>query len=190
MTVFRSPGRSMLRPAWYAILRRASTRSKCFGRRPQLSWPRRVRSKRRQSLASVFDRYHRLPAIHPLQIKGFANGMNFCPSAPSASPAQPGPRKSLLFLGAQQIAPQLGTHSRTLLYAVEDPVTKRSHRLCRHTLGSTSPDPVLYEEPDERFRIEIERTRTRLLSIASRRKPHHQRSLAIFQLMIRWASFS
>jgi oligopeptidase B len=69
-------------------------------------------------------------------------------------------KESPSFVGAQQVASQLGTHSRTLLYTVEDPVTKRSHRLYRHTLGATSADPLVYEEPDERFRIEIERTRS------------------------------
>jgi oligopeptidase B len=60
--------------------------------------------------------------------------------------------------------------NRTLFYTVEDETTKRSHRLYRHVLGSTEPDPVLYEETDERFRIEVERTRSGaflLLTIAS-----------------------
>jgi len=41
--------------------------------------------------------------------------------------------------------------NRTLFYTVEDETTKRSHRLYRHVLGSTEPDLLLYEEPDERF---------------------------------------
>jgi oligopeptidase B len=60
--------------------------------------------------------------------------------------------------------------NRTLFYSVEDETTKRSHRLYRHVLGSTEPDQLLYEEADERFRIEVERTRSRaflLLTIAS-----------------------
>ncbi len=60
--------------------------------------------------------------------------------------------------------------NRTLFYTVEDEVTKRSHRLYRHVLGSTEPDHLVYEELDERFRIEVERTRSRmflLLTIAS-----------------------
>src|SRR5437660_2379057 len=59
---------------------------------------------------------------------------------------------------------------RTLFYTVEDETTKRSHRLYRHVLGSTEPDPLLYEETDERFRIAVERTRSGsflLLTIAS-----------------------
>jgi oligopeptidase B len=50
--------------------------------------------------------------------------------------------------------------NRTLLYTVEDETTKRSHRLYRHTLGSTEPDQLIYEENDERFRIQVERTRS------------------------------
>jgi oligopeptidase B len=60
--------------------------------------------------------------------------------------------------------------NRTLFYTVEDETTKRSYRLYRHVLGSTEPDPLLYEETDERFRIEVERTRSGaflLLTIAS-----------------------
>jgi len=47
-----------------------------------------------------------------------------------------------------------------LFYVVEDPVTKRSHRLFRHSLAETSTDALLYEESDERFRIDLERTRS------------------------------
>jgi oligopeptidase B len=60
--------------------------------------------------------------------------------------------------------------NRTLFYTVEDETTKRSHRLYRHALGSAEPDSLLYEEIDERFRIQIERTRSGaflLLTIAS-----------------------
>ncbi|HMD07342.1 MAG TPA: S9 family peptidase [Candidatus Acidoferrum sp.] len=60
--------------------------------------------------------------------------------------------------------------NRTLFYTVEDPTTKRAHRLYRHLAGSAEPDRLIYEETDERFRIEIERTRSGaflLLTIAS-----------------------
>jgi oligopeptidase B len=56
--------------------------------------------------------------------------------------------------------------NRTLLYTVEDELTKRSYRLYRHTMVESEPeagpeaDPLLFEETDERFRIEIERTRS------------------------------
>jgi oligopeptidase B len=60
--------------------------------------------------------------------------------------------------------------NRTLFYTVEDETTKRSHRLYRHIVGSGEPDALIYEEADERFRLEIERTRSGaflLLTIAS-----------------------
>jgi oligopeptidase B len=50
--------------------------------------------------------------------------------------------------------------NRTLYYTVEDEITKRSHRFYRHVLGDSEPDALLYEETDERFRLEVERTRS------------------------------
>ena len=52
------------------------------------------------------------------------------------------------------------TDNRTLFYVVEDEVTKRSHQLFRHVIGSNGPDTLLYEEKDERFRIDVERSRS------------------------------
>jgi oligopeptidase B len=60
--------------------------------------------------------------------------------------------------------------NRTLFYAIEDETTKRSYRLYRRVLGSNKPDTLLYEETDERFRIEIDPTRSGaflLLTVAS-----------------------
>ncbi len=59
--------------------------------------------------------------------------------------------------------------SKTFFYTVED-AAKRAYRLYRHPLGSTTPDDLVYEEKDEMFRIEVERTRSRahlLLNSAS-----------------------
>jgi oligopeptidase B len=50
--------------------------------------------------------------------------------------------------------------NRVLFYALEDETTKRSHRLYRHVLGANEADVLIYEERDERFRIDIERTRS------------------------------
>ncbi len=50
--------------------------------------------------------------------------------------------------------------NKTLFYAIEDEVSKRSYRLYRHILGSSEPDTLLFEEVDERFRIDIERSRS------------------------------
>jgi oligopeptidase B len=48
----------------------------------------------------------------------------------------------------------------TLFYTLEDQTTKRSYRFYRHLLGSTGPDELVYEDGDERFRLEVERTRS------------------------------
>lgn len=50
--------------------------------------------------------------------------------------------------------------NKTLFYTIEDEVSKRSYRLYRHILGSTDSDALLFEETDERFRIDIERSRS------------------------------
>jgi oligopeptidase B len=60
--------------------------------------------------------------------------------------------------------------NRTVFYTIEDENTKRSYRLYRHSVNSAEPDTLLYEEIDERFRIQMERTRSGaflLLTIAS-----------------------
>jgi len=50
--------------------------------------------------------------------------------------------------------------NRTLFYTVEDATTKRSHRLYRHIAGSVQSDELIYEEPDERFRVSIDFSRS------------------------------
>ncbi|MDQ3997872.1 MAG: S9 family peptidase [Gemmatimonadota bacterium] len=50
--------------------------------------------------------------------------------------------------------------NRTLFYTVEDSVSKRSHRLYQHVLGSPDHE-LLYEEKDERFSLYVHRTRSR-----------------------------
>jgi oligopeptidase B len=50
--------------------------------------------------------------------------------------------------------------NRTIFYTVEEATTKRSYRLYRHSVGFAGPDTLIYEETDERFRLEIERTRS------------------------------
>jgi oligopeptidase B len=51
--------------------------------------------------------------------------------------------------------------NRHLFYVVEDPITKRAHRLYRHALGdSAADDQLLYDESDERFHIDIGRSRS------------------------------
>lgn len=48
----------------------------------------------------------------------------------------------------------------TLFYTIEDDA-KRTYRLYQHRLGDPGPDPLLYEEKDERFNLDIQRSRSR-----------------------------
>ncbi len=50
--------------------------------------------------------------------------------------------------------------NRTLFYVTEDEVTKRSNQLWRRQLESNRIDDLLLEEPDERFRLDVERSRS------------------------------
>ncbi len=50
--------------------------------------------------------------------------------------------------------------NRTIFYTQEDAVSKRQYRLYRHTAGSSDPDAVVYEEPDEKFIVGAFKTRS------------------------------
>jgi oligopeptidase B len=51
--------------------------------------------------------------------------------------------------------------NKTLFYTVEDPA-KRQYRLYRHKLGAENKnDELVYEEKDERFEVEVAKTRSR-----------------------------
>jgi oligopeptidase B len=50
--------------------------------------------------------------------------------------------------------------NRTIFYTQEDAVSKRQFRLYRHTVGSSDPDTVVYEEPDEKFTVRAFKTRS------------------------------
>jgi oligopeptidase B len=54
----------------------------------------------------------------------------------------------------------------TLFYTTEDKVTKRSNQLWRHVLGQKH-DTLIYEEKDERFRLHVQRTRSRVYLMLS-----------------------
>ena len=52
--------------------------------------------------------------------------------------------------------------NKTIFYTVEEDKTKRQYRVYRHTLGTpVSKDVVVYEDPDERFNVNVYRTRSR-----------------------------
>lgn len=50
--------------------------------------------------------------------------------------------------------------NRTIYYTVEDSA-KRQYRLYRHTLGASGADELIYEEKDERFNVDVFRTRSK-----------------------------
>ncbi|HET6179468.1 MAG TPA: S9 family peptidase [Candidatus Sulfotelmatobacter sp.] len=50
--------------------------------------------------------------------------------------------------------------NQTIFYTQEDPVSKRQYRLYRHTVGTAGPDPLVYEEKDERFGVFLNKTRS------------------------------
>ncbi len=49
--------------------------------------------------------------------------------------------------------------NHTLFYTTEDQVSKRSGQLFRHALSQPAPDPLVYEDKDERFNIFVSKTR-------------------------------
>jgi oligopeptidase B len=49
--------------------------------------------------------------------------------------------------------------NKTLFYTVED-AAKRHYRLYRHTVGTTGPDDLIYEEKDERFNVGAGKSRS------------------------------
>ncbi len=50
--------------------------------------------------------------------------------------------------------------NHTIFYTQEDAVSKRQFRLYRHIAGSSDPDALVYEEPDEKFIVRAVKTRS------------------------------
>ena len=48
----------------------------------------------------------------------------------------------------------------TIFYTQEDEVSKRQYRMYRHAAGTAGPDDLVYEEKDERFEVEAQKTRS------------------------------
>jgi oligopeptidase B len=59
---------------------------------------------------------------------------------------------------------------KTMFYVMEDAVAKRPYRLYRHAVGTAGPDTLAYEEADERFDLDVAKTRSQeyffLLSVS------------------------
>jgi oligopeptidase B len=50
--------------------------------------------------------------------------------------------------------------NHTIFYTQEDAVSKRQYRLYRHTVASSDPDALVYEEPDEKFIVRAVKSRS------------------------------
>ncbi|HTS36681.1 MAG TPA: S9 family peptidase [Candidatus Solibacter sp.] len=55
--------------------------------------------------------------------------------------------------------------NKTIFYTQEDAVSKRQYRMYRHMAGTTDPDAVVYEEPDEKFEVDVFKTRSQAFLI-------------------------
>jgi oligopeptidase B len=51
--------------------------------------------------------------------------------------------------------------NKTIFYTTEDETTKRQDRLYRHTVGTSGQDHQVYEEKDERFEVDVSKTRSK-----------------------------
>jgi oligopeptidase B len=51
--------------------------------------------------------------------------------------------------------------NKTFFYTIEDEKTKRQYRMYRHTAGTTGADSPVYEEKDERFNVQVEKSRSK-----------------------------
>lgn len=81
--------------------------------------------------------------------------------------------------------------NRTLFYAVEDPVSKRSYQVYRHVLG-TQEHELLYEEKDERFSTYVGRSRSKhyLFMYVGSLTSDEQYFMPAYQPMAKWTLIS
>jgi oligopeptidase B len=51
--------------------------------------------------------------------------------------------------------------NKTFFFTIEDEKTKRQYRMYRHTAGTTGADTLVYEEKDERFNVNVGKSRSK-----------------------------
>jgi oligopeptidase B len=51
--------------------------------------------------------------------------------------------------------------NKTIFYTIEDPVSKRAFQMYRHTVSTSGPGTLVYEEKDERFDVGVQKTRSK-----------------------------
>jgi oligopeptidase B len=78
--------------------------------------------------------------------------------------------------------------NKTIFYTTEDAVSKRSNQFYRHNVGTAGPDPLVYEEKDERFDIGTGKTRSKayILLIAGSHTTSEARYIPADQPMAEW----
>jgi oligopeptidase B len=78
--------------------------------------------------------------------------------------------------------------NKTLFYSVEDAVSKRSYRVYRHASGTAGADTLVYEEPDERFDVFVDKTRSKgyLFAVSGSHTTTEVRYLPADQPMGEW----
>jgi len=77
--------------------------------------------------------------------------------------------------------------NKTLFYTVEDSA-KRQYRMYRHTVGTTGPDDLVYEEKDGRFDVFVGKTRSKayILLISGSHTTTEARYIPADQPMAEW----
>ncbi len=78
--------------------------------------------------------------------------------------------------------------NKTLFYTIEDEVSKRSYQMYRHTVGTSGPGDLVYEEKDEKFDIETEKTRSKayVLLLSESHTTSEARYIPADQPMAEW----
>jgi oligopeptidase B len=78
--------------------------------------------------------------------------------------------------------------NKTIFYTVEDAISKRGYQLYRHAVGTVGPDPLLFEEKDERFDIGVDKTRSNayILVISGSHTTSEARYIPADQPMAEW----
>ena len=78
--------------------------------------------------------------------------------------------------------------NKTIFYTVEDEVSKRSYQMYRHNVGTPGPDPLVYQEKDERFDVGVGKTRSKayLLLISASHTTSEARYIPADQPMADW----
>src|SRR6202050_2748181 len=78
--------------------------------------------------------------------------------------------------------------NKTLFYTIEDEVSKRSYQMYRHAVGTSGPGTLVYEEKDEKFDIETEKTRSKayVLLLSESHTTSEARYIPAGQPMAEW----